>query len=552
MIIPVKPTRPLTLPTSRFLTHSREAGEPTLVIKTTPTLVVQHNLIPVRATGSNMEKCVLVIVPVGAMIEVTAEVDPAGLAGASADEARTWAQSGLKEVIRTSATVLGLNAVRTLTPARTDIGTERTRLSLDPLISSPAYSGTLQSVVPYGAPIAYLTSLRIELSWVEPPMSSSQKSTEGRSQLEEEAEEDEDEMILMEVLEQDEGEEERTEGDTSEACFSDASSSRQQPLTSTNRSGWLQDQLRAGLTRLLQTYLIRRFPLIFDGQLIQHLKASMVPRSLTSALVRFLHVAQDHESPSSDRMNGLIRALHTKHGAALDRRISTVSNMPTRKAKRKCAGFDTHQPMPSKHRKSRKSSEDAPGGSQVDTVPLEADIRARAYIRELNERDCVQGVGEESGLVHKLGRVVENTIGQMAKHSFLARRIASGKMGYGRISFPQPDLLAAGSPRQGLTLTPSDPDSSNEMSAFDENESIQDTDETNDFFPLLDDDQDSVVESSSQRSELSDAASQGVDHERHLVVPFSPERSHHYRRFYEHMVDLDERERDTERVVEAM
>ncbi|WVQ99986.1 hypothetical protein IAU59_007129 [Kwoniella sp. CBS 9459] len=455
MAHPNPPTRSLTLPTSHFLTHSTTINTPSLKIQVRPHLLVQASLIPPLATGRKVEEFVEVIVPVGGKVEVQVKVNTEALEDLESEAFRGMekrANDHLISVLRTSHKELGLRDLEPVTIPPSSSSTT-VRYFLNPITASPTHNVISRNLVPSGTPIAYLTHMQIDLSWVTPSSADcTYKQRRNSNAVENEAEtvDEDEEFIPLDEPEGDigsaEGIEESAQEDEEFFILDDSleqvQSGRPSHGDTIESSKMIDDQVRRAIDRLLRTHFIRRFPLIFDGGFNEYGSCLATPRSLFSSLTHFLHLANTHNPSFSDNANMVMDSIAKTQHKNLRKMVKQAADLPARKGKRKKSKADSSQSQSSGSSPSKKAKRHAsqhPSSQPIEEVesdsePLDgAKRRANTYLREIEKaREAWEKKGAR-GAETRLHRIVGDAFGVIGRASFESRRKRGGGMSYNQI-----------------------------------------------------------------------------------------------------------------------
>ncbi|OCF37919.1 hypothetical protein I316_00143 [Kwoniella heveanensis BCC8398] len=348
--------------------------------------MVPTGLLPPLATGKKVEECVQVIVPVGGKVELQFKVDPDGLGDLGelqVSRLKAHAHDYMLGVLRDSHKELGLSPLEPVTIAPISYSTA-SRYLLTPITSSPTQHVLSKNIVPSGSPIAYLKGLDINFSWTSTSFGNGRKSPGGeeedgpsiQSQVDQQEEEDEDFIPLDDCEER---------GSSAEA----------------------------------------RFPLIFDGGLLEHASTFAIRRSLVSSMAQFIRIADTHNPSFAAVAKDAIKCISSIQQETLLDSVTQVANVPARKPKGKKGKEDSEAPRRSSYKQFNSHR-----GSAEDAGSLDSEERVSDYIRGIKRARKEwehQGNRKEGKRLH---RIIGDAMGMIGRATFENRRKKGGRMGY--------------------------------------------------------------------------------------------------------------------------
>ncbi|WWC63273.1 uncharacterized protein I303_105873 [Kwoniella dejecticola CBS 10117] len=423
------PTQPITLPYSHFYTTSEIPYAPALRIKVRPHLLVPTRLISPLATGRRIEECVETIVPVGGKIQVNLKIKSDNLDIGLGCGIENVIKDKLHSLFSLNSKTLGLQPLEPLTDisSRSDPpSSSAMSFCLNPITSSPIHNVLSTHLIPSGHSIAFLTTIDISFEWVF-------KDLVRRIPVQEEAHktENEDDVLLMELEDC---------GQVDEVDPEDENQLSASQHVSDKRGSWISGQIRQGLDRLIRVHFIRRFPLIFDGGLLQYSTSCGLPGKISKSLAKMFNLSNDFGTPLAVQMKECITSMTCIQESELHRIAETAVNLPTRKRKRYSSQNQNQNPnqdqhittggcSPKKHRIGRNvnASHD---GEVIE--PSDSD-RMQLYIRQVKDRRKEWENEGNCKVEKRLCRVISDVTGQMGRSKFIRRRVRAGRMSYNRI-----------------------------------------------------------------------------------------------------------------------
>ncbi|WVW85648.1 hypothetical protein I302_107686 [Kwoniella bestiolae CBS 10118] len=433
---PISPTQPISLPYSHFLTTSKLPYTPTLRTRIKPKLLVQSPPFSPLVIGRKLESCTEVIIPVGGKVQIHIRVMKDLLEDIGVGE-------GIEENIRErfintfkkNYTALGLLPLEPI--IRTSGGTTDDTLLLNPLTACPTHNVLSKNLIPSGSPIAFLTGVNITYEWIPYRPGSPRKQVRQSSQVgdgDEEVDNEDDDMFLIN----------RLDGLEDELAFPQNADSE---YKDGHADSWLQKQLNASLDRLLREHFIRRFPLIFDGGLLEYWSTFQLPRSIANSLTQLLHLSNTYHTPLAGQMKALIKPISQHQEHALYSSVRDASELQSRKSKRRKSSSQSQSQSQTQGqevssgsaKKNRKARPPDPLSTAQEVEFMEPIDRCHANLQEVADK---RKEWEEEGgnkTEKKLTRIIGDVIGQIGRGNFEERRRRPGRMSYKRIELVYDD-----------------------------------------------------------------------------------------------------------------
>ncbi|WWC90730.1 uncharacterized protein L201_005667 [Kwoniella dendrophila CBS 6074] len=463
----ITPNQPISLPYSHFYTSSKLSYAPHLKIKIKPHLLIPTPPFSPKVRSRKIEDYMDVIVPVGGKIPFNVKIDKNGLEdiglGYKVEEQiiDLWIKA-LNNV--QSSAMLGLLPLEPVIQPESS-----STILLNPLTACPSHHVLSKNIVPSGSAIAYLTAIDISYEWVTyKPFG---KNTRKVSAYDEEDEEGDDEQDDGDLLLIDEQEDIIEDHDSyTSAAVVDA---KQDVVDDDDiQDAWLTIQIQECHNRLIKDHLIRRFPLIFDGGLLQYSSICEIPRALTSSLAQLLHLSATYATPLAKELKTAVKSISLHQDHQLSSAIHVITNLPTRKQKlTRTSESQESGSSPSKRRKGDELSSTAESGL------MDGNSRAQAYITEVTKKR--KQWEDEAGMKteKKLKRIIGDVLGQIGRSTFEERRRRAGRLSYSRLNLSYIDQQElSGTPR----LTPQSPTNANDDTAQVPQAQISQADDTED------------------------------------------------------------------------
>nr|XP_031859989.1 uncharacterized protein CI109_004596 [Kwoniella shandongensis]KAA5527061.1 hypothetical protein CI109_004596 [Kwoniella shandongensis] len=425
----------LTLPSTRFTTHSRDRSFPSLLIKSTPQMNIPLSLVPPLTYGGRrkLEDCVEVIVPVGGKVHVSLEVCPDMV---EEDDVAERVTRTLIEVFANNYNVLGLAELEPikLTPlsSRTSSDTSA-QFALNPLLSCPTHHPLSNHLIPHGHPFRYLTGIRLHFSWFAPRSGPNPTTTEPQSS--QHTEEEEADLII--------DDDEQTES-------SQVAEDQDMHVQDEPQQHWLTRQLQEGVSKLVRIHMIKRFPLIFDGTLMERTPTIRAPSALTSSLTHFLQTSRTHDTPLIGGAKKVLQDIITIQNTTLKIRVDEAARLPARKnpkleRERKRRRLEAEvsvegQDLETNRERTKTLEQQAQlsnltnWDSEAPRNPqeLEPEERAAAYMEQMDSVTDEESGTHPNGEV-RLARSIVDAVALIGRIDLENRRGSCGRMAHWRI-----------------------------------------------------------------------------------------------------------------------
>ncbi|WVO13455.1 hypothetical protein L204_101071 [Cryptococcus depauperatus] len=383
-----------------------------------------------------IEDCVEVVVPVGGKVEISLSIDEKSLQECGVEEAgvsdKVWRK--FASTLEANSEVLSLAPHMPVAKSRTD----PTTLILTPSSSLPTANPCSSNIIPTGHPIAYLKKIDIHCYWSQPKI-----KTDGIETID---------MNRPDQIKQ------NTEGQKiDEISFDDdilislnhTSDDTVQENGVLLQTDWLNQQVNTVLNRLLVGHFIRRFPLIFDGQLAKVIPTFAIPQSLTNSLAHASHLAKTHGTPLNKRLQMVMSELATLQLDVLSSSVMQAENIPMKKDW-KTESVRKRQ----KRAKQRNSNSELSNCDQVYVEQLPTDQvkesvknqmqgkelddnptpRATAYINQVETSvNSFESQYTSQQEAKKIQRIVGDALAHIGRSNFMAKRRYGGRLAYGVI-----------------------------------------------------------------------------------------------------------------------
>ncbi|WWC71591.1 uncharacterized protein I206_105549 [Kwoniella pini CBS 10737] len=445
------PTHPMTLPYSHLFISSKVPYTPTLRIKVRPHLLVPTPLISPLVTGRRVEECLETTMPVGGKVKfnlsINSDQPDLGMAHGGEEDIK----SCIHRMFTLNHSCLGLQSIDPFSNlTHTTASSSTTTMSITPLSSSPTHNLLSNKLIPSHHPVAFLTAVDVHFEWVMKPAPRSRKSdevenreTHGHDVVETE-EEGEAEILYMEDdsyrnglkdFHEEEGEKILyMEDDSYQDKLDDAGSwgvSRNGAVPPAEPHSWLSTQVRQGVDKLLRLHFIRRFPLIFDGELLQHSTTFTLPRQIPNALAHILLLSNTHGTPLAPQMCKLIKSITSGCQEELKSIVEISVDLPTRQKKRKSESQESSSTT-SLSAKKRRMLQD----SKISEVAINyvGDIDPiQSYLQAVAEKRKTWEIEGRSRTEQRLSRIIGDVLGQIGRSNFAEKWRRSGKMSYNKI-----------------------------------------------------------------------------------------------------------------------
>ncbi|WWD02556.1 hypothetical protein V865_000596 [Kwoniella europaea PYCC6329] len=436
---PILPAKLLSLPYSHFFTSPDTPYAPTLRIKIIPHLLIQCPPMSSSVIGRKLEGCTEVVIPVGGKVPIKLTVIKDALEDIGVGEGiETSIRDQLIMSFKLNHDALGLLPLEPVIhpPIPSPLSSSSTIFILNPLTACPTQNVLSKNLIPSGSPVAFLTGIDMSYEWVMNRPISTAKCTEQMSSKDDGSQEEDDEeedILLINQLDE-------MEGGISRHSMSELQGVQAEPLISSQNDThdtWLQTQLESSTDRLIREQFIRRFPLIFDGGLLNYSSILHIPRSIPGALTHLLHLSNMYNTPLRQEMNQLLKPISLHQEQILYSIVREGSELQARKGKRKSipqSQIHSEGEQSSLYPSKKKRQPDSP-----DVEFMDPSDRCHAYLEQvMDKRREWEGEGGNK-TEKKLKRIIGDVLGQIGRSNFEYRRRKPGKMSYNKIKLVSND-----------------------------------------------------------------------------------------------------------------
>ncbi|ODN92683.1 hypothetical protein L198_05476 [Cryptococcus wingfieldii CBS 7118] len=441
------PDLPLALRATHLTTSASDPIRPSLKLTITHHYQVQSTIISSKTKAPRIDDTVDVVVPIGGKVEIGLHIDDQLLkeGGHENGQVKQRIRNRLAGMLRHNSAILALSSTRPVAQARTDPNV----LILTPISSSPTLNPIPHQLVSSGHPYVYLKRLEVRVSWVK-------TRTGGKRKLERDDDVvDEEGDALLPLM--DELDEEAPEGEMESLPLN--ADNHEEPSQS-----WLDQQIERALLKLLIGHLLKRYPLIFDGETYRIAPKTTPGPSLFSSLAHIQRLHVRHNITTGPSLSESMARLSLAQQDNLKARVGRVVALPAKKDRRIEAA---HKRQKVARESAVDTARDEEEQVEVDLYKVDRDERQGAYLEEVEvsiDRSDKQGHRKAEA---KLKRIVGDAVVFLGRKDLIERRKGRRKLGYGRVKlvFPSKDDLDVPIPISDYALSAISPPSETSLVA---------------------------------------------------------------------------------------